>query len=138
MPKTDRKSDLTEKLPISQIRTTLLLYNNFIPILPCDLSRTVRSTLYPAFESLADHFSATDQARPNHIPEESQPLRRLMQVLSVLEAMLSMPGQEGRMRALRWSLWWDGEAGPVDQRADAVRVVRLPADENFEIVVQSD
>ena len=58
MPKTDRKSDLTEKLPISHILIKILLYNDFISIFACDLSRSVCAKLFPIWTVAIDYLPA--------------------------------------------------------------------------------
>ena len=56
---------------------------------------------------------------------------------SVFETVLAMPGQETGMRSVRDPLGRHRKPRAIDQRANAVRIVRLPADQDFQIVLQA-
>lgn len=56
----------------------------------------------------------------------------------MLEAILAMPGEEGRMRSLSFARGRHRLAGAVDDRLHAGQVVDLPRDHDVEIVRQTD
>lgn len=49
----------------------------------------------------------------------------------VLEAVLTMPGKESRMRSVQRPRWRNGEAVPIDHAPDAIGIVCLSAHQDF-------
>lgn len=64
--------------------------------------------------------------------------RPLIGDISMLEAMLAVPPNELWMRPISLSLWHQYSAGGIDDRSDAVGIVRLPRNDDPHVVVQPD
>ena len=56
---------------------------------------------------------------------------------SMLEAVFAMPSQKLWMRSGFHIDWWGRKSGPVYEGTNTVRVIRLPRDEDLEIVSET-
>ena len=52
--------------------------------------------------------------------------------------MIPMPGKKRRVRPVKLTHGRNCETAAIDHRANAIRIVSLPANENFKVVSKSD